>query len=34
MGTFASVIGITIYIGRKTHGEISEFGAHRKLWRI
>lgn len=32
--TFALVIGITIYIGKKTTGEISEFGAHRSLWRI
>ena len=34
VGTFVSVIGITIYIGKKTTGEISEFGAHRSLWRI
>jgi uncharacterized membrane protein len=34
IGTFISVIGITIYIGRKTTGEISEFGTHRSLWRI
>ncbi|MCA1657913.1 MAG: DUF2270 domain-containing protein, partial [Verrucomicrobiaceae bacterium] len=33
-GTFAIVIGITIYVGKKTTGEISEFGAHRSLWRI
>ena len=33
-GTFVSVIATTIYIGRKTTGEISEFGAHRTLWRI
>ncbi len=33
-GTVALVIGITIYVGRKTSGEISEFGAHRSLWRI
>ena len=32
--TLASVIGITIYVSRKTSGEISEFGAHRSLWRI
>jgi uncharacterized membrane protein len=32
--TFASVIGVTIYIAKKTTGEISEFGAHRSLWRI
>jgi uncharacterized membrane protein len=34
IGTFVSVIGITIYVGKKTSGEISEFGAHRSLWRI
>jgi uncharacterized membrane protein len=34
MGTFVSVIGITVYIAQKTTGEISEFGAHRSLWRI
>ena len=33
-GTFAIVIGITIYVGKKTTGEISEFGAHRSLWKI
>ena len=33
-GTFALVIGITIYVGKKTTGEISEFGAHRSLWKI
>jgi uncharacterized membrane protein len=34
MGTFACVIGITIYVSKKSSGEISEFGAHRSLWRI
>lgn len=34
VGTMALVIGITIYVGKKTSGEISEFGAHRSLWRI
>ena len=34
VGTLISVIGITIYVGKKTSGEISEFGAHRSLWRI
>jgi len=34
VGTFISVIGVTIYIGKNTHGEISEFGTHRSLWRI
>ena len=33
-GTMAIVIGITIYVGQKTSGEISEFGAHRSLWRL
>ncbi|MDQ6913567.1 MAG: DUF2270 domain-containing protein [Verrucomicrobiota bacterium] len=33
-GTFALVVGLTIYVGRKTTGEISEFGAHRSLWKI
>ena len=32
--TFTTVIGVTIYIGKKTTGEISEFGTHRSLWRI
>ena len=34
VSTFASVVGIIFYIGRKSTGEISEFGAHRSLWRI
>ena len=34
IGTFACVIGITIYVGQKSSGEITEFGAHRSLWRI
>jgi len=25
---------VTVYISRKTTGEISEFGTHRSLWRI
>ena len=33
-GTMVMVIGITIYVGKKTSGEISEFGTHRSLWRI
>ncbi|HEV7867813.1 MAG TPA: DUF2270 domain-containing protein [Chthoniobacteraceae bacterium] len=32
--TFVSVLGVTIYISKKTTGEISEFGTHRSLWRI
>ena len=34
VSTFASVIAISIYVGKKTSGEISEFGTHRSLWRI
>jgi uncharacterized membrane protein len=34
VGTFLSVIGITIYVGKKTTGEVSEFRTHRSLWRI
>jgi uncharacterized membrane protein len=34
LGTFISVIGITIYVGKKSSGEITEFGTHRSLWRI
>jgi hypothetical protein len=34
VATLACVIGITIYVGKKTSGEISEFGSHRSLWRI
>src|ERR1700730_12792218 len=34
VSTLVSVIGITIYVSKKTSGEISEFGTHRSLWRI
>ena len=34
LGTFASVIGISIYISKKSSAEITEFGQHRTLWRI
>lgn len=34
LGTFISIIGITIYVGKKSSGEITEFGTHRSLWRI
>jgi uncharacterized membrane protein len=34
IGTFVSVIAITIYVSKKSSGEISEFGTHRSLWRI
>ena len=33
-GTFITVISITIYVSKRTSGEISEFGTHRSLWRI
>ena len=34
VGTLAGVIGIAIYVSKKSSGEISEFGTHRSLWRI
>jgi len=34
VGTLITVIGITIYVSKKSSGEISEFGTHRSLWRI
>lgn len=34
VATLAIVIGITIYVGKKTTGEVSEFRTHRSLWRI
>lgn len=34
IGTLVCVIAITIYVSRKSTGEISEFGTHRSLWRI
>ena len=34
IGTCVTVIGITVFISRKSSGEISEFGTHRSLWRI
>jgi hypothetical protein len=33
-GTLITVITITIYVSKKSSGEISEFGTHRSLWRI
>lgn len=33
-GTLLSVLGISIYIAKRSTAEISEFGAHRSLWRI
>src|SRR5260370_41067099 len=33
-GTFVSVIAITIYFSKRSSAEISEFGRHRRLWRI
>jgi len=34
VGTLVSVIGITVYVGKKTTGEVSEFRTHRSLWKI
>jgi uncharacterized membrane protein len=34
LSTLVSVIGITIYVSKRSSGEISEFGTHRSLWRI
>lgn len=34
VGTFVTVLVFVFYIARKTSSEISEFGAHRSLWRI
>jgi uncharacterized membrane protein len=34
VGTLASVVGITIYVSKKTTGEVSEFRTHRSLWKI
>jgi len=33
-GTIIGVVGLNIYVSRKTSGEISEFGTHRSLWRL
>src|SRR5260370_25253867 len=33
-GTFIRVIAITIYVSKKSSGEISEFVTHRSLWRL
>jgi uncharacterized membrane protein len=33
-GTSITVAAMVIYISRKSTGEVSEFGAHRSLWRI
>jgi len=32
--TFITVISITIYVSKRSSGEISGFGTHRSLWRI
>jgi uncharacterized membrane protein len=34
LGTFISVIGINFYISKRSSSEMTEFGAHRSLWRI
>lgn len=33
-GTIFVVSGIVIYVSRHTHGEISDFGSNRSLWRL
>ena len=32
--TYITVIGLTIFVSKRTSGEISEFGTHRSLWHI
>ena len=34
LATLASVAGVTFYIGKKSSGEIGEFGSRRSQWRI
>lgn len=34
VGTFILVAAITIYISKNSSGEVTEFGANRKQWRI
>jgi uncharacterized membrane protein len=34
LSTFIAVIVVGIYVGRKSTGEISEFGSRRSLWRL
>jgi uncharacterized membrane protein len=34
IATFAAFLSVTIYIGKTTSGEISEFGSHRSRWRL
>lgn len=34
LATISGVAGIIIYVGKKSSGEISEFGTHRSLWRL
>jgi len=34
VATLVSVISLTVYVSKKTTGEIAEFGTHRSLWRI
>ncbi|MEO6053550.1 MAG: DUF2270 domain-containing protein [Chthoniobacterales bacterium] len=33
-GTFFNVLFIIMYVSKKTHGEISEFGGNNSLWHI
>lgn len=32
--TFGTVLGITIYVARRSSGEVNEFGAHRGAWKL
>ena len=32
--TFGSVLGITIYVARRTSGEVNEFGTRRDAWKL
>jgi uncharacterized membrane protein len=34
VATFLGTLGVTIYVGKTTSGEIGEFGARRAQWRI
>jgi uncharacterized membrane protein len=34
LGTFSATLAITLYIARKSPGEVSDFGDHRSRWRL
>src|SRR5215210_1405109 len=34
MGTLIAVIGVDVYITRKSSGEVTEFGPNKTLWRL